>query len=44
MAAKRKHMTGKPPEENKTSEILLKEADQQQDSQPETELRGCRQL
>ena len=33
-------MTGKPLEENKTSKILLKEADQQQDSQPETEAEG----
>ena len=33
-------MTGKLPEENKTSKILLKEADQQQDSQPEIKAEG----
>ena len=37
-------MTGKPPEENKTSKILLKEADQQQDSQPETEAEGMQAI
>ena len=33
-------MTGKLSEENETSEILLKEADQQRDSQLETEAEG----
>ena len=33
-------MTGKPPEENKTSKILLKETDQQQDSQLEIGAEG----
>ena len=44
MVARRKHMTGKPLEENKTSEILLKEADQQQDSQLEIEAEGTQAI
>ena len=40
MAARQKHITGKLPEENKTSKILLKEADQQQDSPPEIKAEG----
>ena len=37
-------MTGKLPEENKTSKTLLKEADQQGDSQPETETEGMQAI
>ena len=40
LSALQEGMTGKLPEENKTSKILLKEADQQWDSQPETEAEG----
>ena len=44
MAARQKRITGKPPEKNKTSKILLKEADQQQDSPPEIEAEGTRAI
>ena len=37
-------MIGKPPEENRASKTLLKEADQQQDSQPETEAEGTQAI
>ena len=40
MAAGQKCMTGKLLEEKKTSKTLGKEADQQQDGQPETEAEG----
>ena len=44
MAARQKRITGKPPEENKTSKILLKEAGQQRDSPPEIEAEGMRAI
>ena len=43
MAARQKHITGKPPEENKTSKISLK-ADQQRDSPPEIEVEGTQEI
>ena len=44
MVARQKGMTGKLPEENKASKTLLKEADQHQDSQPETEAEGMQAI
>ena len=40
MVARRKHITGKLPEENKTSKTLLKEAGQQWDRPTEVEAKG----
>ena len=42
--ARQKRITGKPLEENKTSKILLKEADQQWDSQLEIEAEGTQAI
>ena len=37
-------MTGKPPEENKTSKTLLREVDHQQDSQLEAKVEGMQAI
>ena len=44
MAARQKRITGKLPEENKTSKISLKEADQQQDSPLEIKAEGTQAI